>query len=161
MNARSTDRFAGAAGLAVAIAVCTWWLGATRLALDHASDPARIAAEALQALALARLGAVALITARATATVPIADSLRAGCLVVVQGWPVVLLAWSASTVTPGRVIVIEGILLLAACLMTIVRAGVQRVVPRHDAAVMIITVAAIALTSGAWLTPALWRMPPG
>ena len=52
MTEAPTHRLAAMTGLALAAAIAVWWLGSTRLALDHGADAGRSGADALHALLL-------------------------------------------------------------------------------------------------------------
>jgi len=159
MKTLPSDRLAAAIGCVLAGVVCVWWLGATRLALDHGRDPVRLASDALQALVIARALAIVVIAARVSTTSSWARSMRAGVLLVVQGWPVVLLAWSASAVAVSRVIATEGMLVVAAAVTAAVGVGVRHGVRRSELALMVNTLAGLVLAAAFWSLPALWRMP--
>ena len=47
MSDAAARRLDAMTGLALAAAVAVWWLGSTRLALDHGSDASRCADDAL------------------------------------------------------------------------------------------------------------------
>jgi len=157
MKASVSDRFAALIGLLLVGAAGTWWLASSRLALDHARDPARAAVDALQALVIVRGIGIGFVTARLGATGPWPQAVRAGILIVLTGWPVVLLAWSASTVAIADVVLAEIILLVATVMLASVGKGL-RVIARTELAEVFGTFAGVAFATAVWLVP-FWRMP--
>ena len=99
MNQALPSRMATMTGLALAAAVALWWLGSSRLALDHGSDPSRSAADALHALLLVRAIVLAMLSLRESTARGWRAGAAAALTLIAPSWPVVVLAWSASTDT--------------------------------------------------------------
>ncbi len=153
-------RLAAFSGLALAAAVAVWWLGSTRLALDHGSDPGRPSVQALQALWVVRAMAIALLAVRVAASQKWRAGVEAALGLVAPAWPLVLLAWSASSAAPLQVALMEFSLLVAAGLLPLLGAGLGRLLQRSDAAVLAGTLAGVGLAAGAWFVQGLWALPP-
>lgn len=145
-------RPAAISGLVLAAAAALWWLGSTRLALDDGSDASHRAADALVALGLVRGMALALQSLRAGAL----RGWRAGAAealgLIAPSWPVVVLAWSASTAALTQVALLEGLLLVAGAALPLCGHGLRRLLQRADLA------EATATTLGIGLAVALWYL---
>ena len=163
MNATRALRAAAALGVALATTVATWWLAATRLALEQGGDSARVAATALLAMALARGLTLAAFSPRAGAV----RSWRAGAVeglaLITASWPVVVLATSASRVAVLDVVRGETLLLTGALVLPALGSALRRACRAPDAALLVATLAGIALAALLWATRnAGWLVPgPG
>jgi hypothetical protein len=156
MNGALTRRLAAVAGLAIAAASAAWWLGSTRLALENASDPGRSAAAALHAMWLVRALALALLAPRAGAL----HGWRAGAgealALVAPCWPVLVLAWSASSAAWPQVVLAEGLLLAGAAVLPLLGQGLQRALPRAELADMAGSTIGAVLAAAVWVAAGLW-----
>jgi hypothetical protein len=161
MNELLVRRFATISGLVLAAAFAAWWLGSARLALDHGADVARSSADALAIAWLVRALLVPVLGVRIGAL----RGWRAGAVsslaVVAPSWPVVAMAWSASTVPLGQAIMAEVFLLAEAMLLPLVGQGLRRVLPRSELAVPIASAVGIALAAVLWLGHDRWSFPSG
>ncbi|MEJ6000143.1 hypothetical protein [Paucibacter soli] len=144
-------RQAATTGLAVAAAIALWWLGSTRLALDSGANPGRSAQAALQALLLARGLALALLSLRASALHGWRAGAWAAFALVAPAWPVVALAWSASTAPLVQLLGAE-CLLLAGCLaLPLLGWGLRCALRgRAELAELLATLGAAALAASWW-----------
>lgn len=156
----SAGRLAALSGLSIAAAVALWWLGSTRLALDHASDPGRPSQQALQALWVVRTMVIALLAVRLAALRGWRAGAQAGLGLAAPAWPVVLLAWSASSVPLTQLAMMEGALLVVAGLLPLIGAGIGRVLRRSEAAVLTATAFGVGLAALAWFAQGLWPLQP-
>lgn len=143
-------RLSAAGGLLLAAAVAVWWLGSTRVGLLGGADTARPAAQALLALALLRGLVLAAVALRDGARRGIRPAATAALLWLAPAWPVVMLAWSASTVALGAVLATEAALFAAACLLPAGGAALARALRPADRA------EAVALALGVLMAAALW-----
>jgi hypothetical protein len=155
MNAL-TQRVSAGAGIALAAAAALWWLGSTRLALDRGGDSARAAAEALYALLCIRAMALAVLSVRAGALTGWRDGVATGLSLIAPSWPIVLLAWSASTVTGSRVALAEALLALAAVALPLVGLALRRLLGQLEHVLGAASAVAVALATGIWLSHLLW-----
>jgi hypothetical protein len=146
-------------GLAVAAAIAAWWLGSTRLALDHGSDASRCADDALQALLLVRVMALAMVSVRVGALRGWRPGVTSGLGLIAPSWPVVVLAWSASTRLATHVALAEVLLLTASVVLPLVGRALHRLLQRAEFAVISGTVLGIALAAASWATRSLWYLP--
>ena len=160
MNPVPAGRPAAFSGLALAAAAALWWLGSTRLALDDGSDASPRAADALVALWLVRGMALALLSLRAGAL----RGWRAGAAqslgLIAPSWPLVVLAWSASTAALTQVALVEGLLLVAGAALPWVGHGLRRVLRRVDLAEATATTLGVALAAALWYLRSLWSLQP-
>ena len=136
-----------------------WWLGSTRLALDHGADAGRCADDALQALLLVRVMALAMVSVRVGALRGWRPGVAAGLGLIAPSWPVVVLAWSAGTRLVTHVALAEVLLLAGSVALPLVGLGVRRVLQKAELAVVTGTALGIALAASAWVTRGLWSMP--
>jgi len=160
MNDLPARRLAAFGGLAIAAAVALWWLGSTRLALEHGADPGRPSVQALQALWVVRAMAIALLAVRVAASQRWGAGVETALALVAPAWPLVMLAWSASSVPLIQVVLMEMALLAAAALMPLLGAGIGRLLQRSEGAVLAGTAAGVGLAALAWLAQGLWALPP-
>lgn len=161
MNDTPGCRLAVLSGLALAAALGLWWLGSTRLALEHGADAARSSADTLQAAWLMRGLVLPLLALRVGALHGWRTG-AAGCLaLVVCAWPLVVLAWSASAAPLSQLATIECLLLAAAVALPLLGRGLRRVMRRAELAELVATAAGLALAASAWLTRSAWSLPLG
>ena len=113
-------------GLALAAAIAVWWLGSTRLALDHGTDASRSAAEALYALLLARGTSLAVLSVRAGALYGWRRGVTAGLGLILPSWPLVALAWSASTISLMQIALVELLLLAVSAALPLIGLFLRR-----------------------------------
>ena len=159
MNEAPAYRLDAMTGLALAAAIAVWWLGSTRLALDHGSDPSRCADEALQALLLVRVTALAMVSVRVGALRGWRPGLAAGMGLIAPSWPVVVLAWSAGTRSAAYVALAEILLLAASVALPLVGLAFHRLLQKKDLAVISGTLLGLAFAASAWAARGLWLMP--
>jgi hypothetical protein len=159
MSAASAHRLDAITGLALAAAIAVWWLGSTRLALDHGSDASRCADDALQALLLVRVTALALISVRVGALCGGHPGVTSGLALIAPAWPVAVLAWSAGTRPATHVVAAEILLLAASVALPLVGVSLRRLLQKAEVAVLSGTALGIALAASAWATRGLWYMP--
>lgn len=161
MNETFVRRFAAMSGLGIAAAFALWWLGSARLAIDHGADASRSSAEALHIAWLVRALLVPVFGVRIGAL----RGWRAGAVsslaVVAPSWPVVVLAWSASTVPLVQSALAEGFVLAEAMVMPLVGQGLRRVLPRSELAEPIASAVGVALAAALWLGHDRWAFPSG
>jgi hypothetical protein len=156
MNAWLPNRMAVIVGLALAAAAAVWWLASARLALDRGTDGARFAADALDALLVVRVMALAVSTPRVAALLGWRPAWVTGLGMIGPSWPVVLLAWSASTAPTSRVVLGELLLLAAAFALPVIGSGLRRWLARPAPAVSAATAVGIALATVASLGYGSW-----
>ena len=159
MNEAPAYRLDAMTGLALAAAIAVWWLGSTRLALDHGSDPSRCADEALQALLLVRVTALAIVSVRVGALRGWRPGLAAGMGLIAPSWPVVVLVWSAGTRSATYVALAEILLLAASVALPLVGLAFHRLLQKKDLAVISGTLLGLAFAASAWAARGLWLMP--
>jgi hypothetical protein len=163
MSGASQNRIATAGGLLLTAVLAAWWLGSTRLALDQGADASRAAGDALQALWLARVLAVALLTPRVAAL----HGWRQGAVntlgLVAPAWPLLVLAASASSMPWLPLALADLLLLLAGGLLSLAGQGLRRVLSRvHRAepwSEMGGTALGALLLAALWFTRAAWSLP--
>lgn len=159
MNEALPRRLAAMAGLALAAAIALWWLGSTRLAMAHGSDASRSASDALQTLWLVRGMALAMLSVRVGALRGWRPGSAAALGLVVPSWPLVVLAWSAST-APWTHVALAEFLLLAACLaLPPIGLGLRRALRQAELADVVGTAVGTALAASVWLARSLWILP--
>jgi hypothetical protein len=159
MSEAAAHRLDAMTGLALALAVAVWWLGSTRLALDHGSDASRCADDALQALLLVRVTALAMVSVRVGALRGWRPGITAGIALIAPSWPIVVLAWSAGTTLATRVALAEALLLAGSLTLPLVGLGLHRIVQKAEPAAVAGTVLGIALAASAWAARGFWYMP--
>ena len=159
MNEVLARRLAAMTGVALAAAIALWWLGSTRLALDQGSDASRSSANALHALWLVRGMALALLAVRIGALHGWRPGTAQALALIAPSWPVVVLAWSASTAAWTQVALAE-VLLLASCIaLPLVGVGLRRTLRRQGLAELAGTAFGTALAACVWLTRGSWTLP--
>lgn len=122
-----STRLGLALGFAIAVAVATWWLVATRLALLGGFDASLAAGDALFAIVVARAVLVAVVAPRNAAVGGYVAGLRVSLPIVAVSWPVVAVAWAASSSGALRTLASEAILLGVAVLAPLAGRGLARV----------------------------------
>ncbi len=150
MNPALARRLDAIGGLALAAAAALWWLGSTRLALDAGSDAGHRAADVLVALWLVRGMALALLSLRAG----VLRGWRAGAAqalgLIAPSWPLVVLAWSASTAAVTQVALAEGLLLVAGAALPLLGQGLRRLLRWADLAEVAATMLGVGLAAALW-----------
>jgi hypothetical protein len=109
-----SSRLGLALGLGVTVAVGTWWLGATRIAIEQTADAAAISEQALFVLAVVRAAVIVLLGTRTGAAAGFNAGVRTSLPVVAAAWPLVTLAWAASRADTMQVLFVEAVLVLIA-----------------------------------------------
>ena len=161
MNEPLGRRFAAISGLVLAAAFAVWWLGSARLAIDHGADAARTSADALHIAWLVRALLVPMLGVRIGALRGWRAGAASSLAVVAPSWPVVVMAWSASTVPLAQSILAEVFLLAEAMLLPLVGQGLRRVLPRSELAVPIASAVGVVLAAALWLGHDRWALPSG
>lgn len=156
MNTTPAPTQAALAGLLVAAAIATWWLGSTRLALADAADASRAAAQALLALWLARATLLALLGLRLGALRGWRPGAAAMLALIAPAWPVMVLAWHAGTAGLAAAVLSEVLLLTAGLALPLVGAGLRRTLPQAGAADSLGTAVGAAMVGGLWLARGQW-----
>jgi hypothetical protein len=146
-------------GLTLAAAIAVWWLGSTRLALDHGTDTVRGADDALQALLIVRAIALAMVGVRVGARSGWRPGVTVGLGMIAPSWPLVLLAWSAGSKWWAYVALAEVALLAGSAALPLVGLGLRRVLQKAELAVMTGTALGAALAASMWVTRGFWSMP--
>lgn len=159
MNDALHRRLAVLTGLALAAAVTLWWLGSSRLDIEDGSDTSRTAVHALQALWLARGMALALLGVRVGAGQGWRPGAAATLGLIAPAWPLMVLAWSASTTPLAPVLLTELALLAAGLGLPLVGVGLRRMLPNAEHADAAATAAGTLLAATVWLTRDLWTLP--
>jgi hypothetical protein len=158
MNDLPARRLAAMSGLALAAAVALWWLGSTRLALDHGSDAGRPSAQALQALWVVRAMALALLGLRVAALRGWRAGMETALGLAAPAWPLVVLAWSASSVPLMQVALMELALLAAGLALPLLGQGIGRVLRQSELAVVAATAIGAAAAAAVWFTRGTWPL---
>ena len=159
MNEAPARRLAAMAGLALAAAVSLWWLGSTRLALDDGSDASRSAADALQVAWLVRGMALATIGIRIGTLRGWRPGAAEALGLIAPTWPLVALAWTASTASWAHVAVAELALLAAGLALPLIGQGLRRVLRRVEFADIMAMLLGAALAAALWLSRSLGYLP--
>jgi hypothetical protein len=158
MKAVTMNRAAVVIGWLLALVMAVWWLGSTRLALDRGTDAARSAGDALYALFLIRAMTLTLLSVRMSAARGWRPAVATGLGLVAPSWPVVLLAWSASTVPLAGVVLGEVVLLTGSLALPVIGAGLRRALRNVELAVPAGTALGVALSAAVWLSQRSWMM---
>lgn len=159
MNGGRGGRLSALTGIAIAAALALWWLGSSRLALDDGAAASRPAADALHALWLVRAMALALLGLRVGALGGWRAGVVAGLALVAPAWPVLVLAWSASSVPLAQVVRAEWLLLAACGALPLLGLGLRRLLRQAPLAEAAATLAGCALVAALWSTRGLWALP--
>ena len=160
MNETSARRLAAMTGLALAAAVALWWLGSTHLALDKGTDASRPSADALNALWLVRALVLAIVGVRVGASRGWRPGAAATLGLIAPSWPVVVLAWSASTAPLTPVALAESSLLAAGAALPLIGLGLRRVLRQAELADIAATAVGVALAALVWFAHGHWPLPP-
>ena len=159
MNEVLARRLAAMTGVALAAAVTLWWLGSTRLALDHGSDGSRSSATTLHALWLVRGIGLALLAVRVGALHGWRPGTAQALALIAPSWPVVVLVWSASPAAWTQVALAEALLLASGIALPLVGVGLRRALRRQGLAELVGTALGTALAACLWLTRGSWTLP--
>jgi hypothetical protein len=143
-------------GLALAAAVALWWLGSTRLAIDHGSDTSRSAASALRVLWVVRGMAVAILAVRLGALRGWRPGAAAALAVIAPSWPVVVLAWAASSAPWTTIAAAECALLAAGLALPLIGAGLRRMLRSPELTDLLATALGATLGAALWFAQGLW-----
>ena len=149
------QRIAVIVGLIAALLTAVWWLGSTRLVLDRGTDPARAAADALHALLLVRAMALAVLTLRTAALRGARSAMSMGVGLIAPSWPVVLLAWSASTVAFSNVLAAEALLVAECVAVALIGAALRRLFSNAELALVAGSALGILIAAAIWAAPGL------
>jgi hypothetical protein len=160
MNERFECRLAAASGLVLAAAFALWWLGSMRLAIDHGADTARNSADALRFAWVVRALLLPVLGVRVGALRGWGVGAASSLAVVAPSWPVVVMAWSASTAPLAQSALAESCLLAEAIVMPLVGQGLRRVLPPALAA-PIASAVGVVLAAAVWLGHDRWPLPFG
>jgi len=158
MNESLLQRVAAVTGLALAAAMAVWWRGSARRARGPGAEAARSAGDARNALLLVRGMALAVLCPRIGALRGWRPAVATGLGLIGPSWPVVLLAWSASTAPLAGIALGEVLLLLATVVLPLLGVGLRRWLRPSEIAVIIGTVLGIALSAAVWRSRSLWVM---
>ena len=158
MNAVRTHRLAATTGLALAAAIAVWWLGSTRLALDHGSDAGRSAVDALCAHCSSPAPRFSRWCVRAGAVHGWRSGMAAGLALIVPSWPLVALAWSASAASLPQVALAELVLTAASAALPLIGQGLRHVLRKAELAVLTGTLVGVALAASVWVMRGYWRL---
>ena len=161
MNETLVHRFAAVGGLGLAAAFALWWLGSARLAIDQGGDAARSSADALHMAWLVRALLVPVLGVRIGALRGWRAGAASSLAMVAPSWPVVAMAWSASSVALGQSLLAEGFLLAVALVLPILGHGLRRVLPRSELTEPIASAIGVALAAVLWLAYDRWAFPSG
>ncbi len=156
---KGARRVSALSGIAIAAALAVWWLGSSRLALDDGADASRPAADALHALWLVRAMALALLGLRVGALDGWRTGVVAGLALVAPAWPVLVLAWAASTVPLMPAMLAEWLLLAACGALPLLGLGLRRLLRQAAFAEAAATLVGCALVAALWFTRGLWALP--
>ncbi len=159
MTEAPTHRLAAMTGLALAAAIAVWWLGSTRLALDHGADAGRSGADALHALLLIRGTTLAMLSVRVGAARGWRPGVTAGLGLITPSWPLVALAWSASATSLTHVALAELLLLAESAALPLIGVGLRQSLRRAELAVVLGTGIGTAVAVSVWVACGLWRAP--
>lgn len=151
-------RWAALNGLVLAAAVTLWWLGSARIAIERGADAAHSAADALYTLWLVRGLALALLVPRAGASRGWEAGAATALGLVVPAWPVLVLAWSASTVPWAQLALAEALLLATGLALAPIGPGLRRALRSADLAEAAATMAGVALAAALWRARGVWAL---
>lgn len=146
-------------GLALTAVTSTWWLASTRLALEQGTETAVPAGLALLALLNARAMALAVLGLQAGALRGWRRGTATSLMLIAAPWPLVLLAWSASSVSLARLACGEVALVAACVLLPSVGYGLRRWFARTESAMVASTGVGVVIAATVWASRALWTMP--
>lgn len=153
-------RLAAVTGLVLAGAVALWWLGSTRIALMRGADASRCAGEALLALWLLRGMALAVAGPRLGALAGWRQGAGAMLALLAPAWPLLVLAWSASRVSPWQVLLAELLLVAGGLLLPPLGQALRRLPWPVAAAELAATTLGLGLALALWTTRGWWPAAP-
>ena len=156
-----TSRLGMVLGLLLALPVAAWWLVATRVALGSGGATAPLATQALFVLSAARPMLVSVVGLRTAAVGGFGAGARTALPVVLAAWPLVALAWLASSASLRSALTIEALLLAHASRVALLGHGLRRVLRNGRWTVPLATMLGVALAGGTWLLSGLWRTAIG
>jgi hypothetical protein len=156
MNAIVTQRMSVMIGLTLASVIAVWWLGSTRLAMVRTADSGRAAVDALYALLVVRGMVLAVLSVRLGTLRGWRIAVTAGLAVIAMSWPLVLLAWSASTAAFSIVLLGEALLAGAAAVLPVAGAGLRQWLRRPELASVVGTAIGVALIAAMWFYQGEW-----
>lgn len=146
-----STRLGLALGIALATVIAAWWLGASRVAIESGRDAAPLAAQALFVLALLRGMLLAVSAPRVAVRDGYAAGVRSALPVVTAAWPVVALAWAASTDGVARTLAVEMVLLCFACVAPLPGHLLARWRPGRASNAALATLAGVLVACCVWL----------
>jgi len=155
-----TRHLAAMSGLALAAAVALWWLGSTGVAIDRGADAAQSAAEALYTLWLVRGLALAMLVPRAGTSSGWQPGAAVAMGLIAPAWPVLVLAWSASSVSWTQLALAEALLLAAGLALVPIGPGLHRALRSVDMAEAAATAVGVALAAALWWARGVWALLP-
>jgi hypothetical protein len=148
-------------GLLIAASAAAWWLGATRVALVQAGGTSAIAQSALIGLWLARATVLAPFALRGAVAGGTRSALAASLALVLVSWPLVVVAWQASTMSAGRLLLGEVALIGGAVLLAFVGTTLHTLFRSTRNALIIATMLGMAISAATWAwAGALMRTQP-
>ena len=156
-----TARLGTVLGLLLTLPVAVWWLVATRVALGSGGATAPLATQALFVLGAARPMLVSIVGLRAGATAGFGAGARTALPVVLAAWPLVAMAWLASTASLGDALTVEAVLLAYAMFVALLGHGLGRATRSGRWTAPLATMLGVALAGGTWLLSGLWRTAIG
>lgn len=159
MSDAAASRVAATTGIVVAAAIASWWLGSTRLALDHGSDTSRLAADTLNTLWLVRGMWLAILCLSAGALRGWRQGVAEALALIAPSWPLLALAGSASTVPWTQVALAEFGLLAAGMMLPLTGIGLRRGLRHVELAETVARAAGTALATALWLARDIWTIP--
>lgn len=156
MSTGVQDRLGAMIGLVVTGSFATWWLGNSMLALEQGLDTTAAAAAALQGLLVARAMVLSPFALRLGASRGWRRATAHTAALVAAPWPLLLLAWSASSVPARDAMMAEIVLLACGGALAVAGSGLRRLLRSLDAAAMLGTTLGAALGAGLWYTRSQW-----
>ena len=159
MNESLFDRCSIILGLALTVVMAVWWLASTRLALEQGMDPAGPAGLALLALLSTRAMALAVLGLRVGALRGWRHGAVTSLALIAAPWPLVLVAWSASSVPLARLAWSEAALIAGCVALPAAGYALRRLFTRTESAVVTNTTLGVAIAAAVWASRVLWTMP--
>ncbi len=152
-------RLAALTGLAISAAIACWWLGSSRLALDDRSDTGRAAADALMLTGLVRAIALSMLSLRGGVLRGWRQGSTEALALVSPSWPLVALAWSASTVPWSHAVLMELVLCAIGGVLALIGERVGTAIKQKEVADSLAVTIGVALAVTLWMTRSFW-VPP-
>ena len=152
-------RMATLTGLAISTVIACWWLGSTRLALDDRSDPSHAAADALMLAWLVRGITLAMLSLRGGALRGWRAGLAEALVLVSPSWPVLVFAWSASTVPWRHAALVELLLITSGGALALIGQRLGAAMKRSEFADVVVMTLGVALAAALWLSRSSWASP--